>query len=246
MGPSPSAPIASRPSGSCRSGAEFNQSGQTFDLDEDERLSVETRSRSVNWLVVRSAGEHWSYRRTRSGPLVDLRQHRARRRDRAGGRMELLSVLDVHAPAAAAAVRRRRRRSAAITRRRCSESSRRRAAARRCPATYEQREPWGTLEGRVEFSNYFPGLSTNRVSVDAEANVRDRARPVAVARGLGVADSRSAVAAAPRRDAGGSAAAAPPVEQRLRDRVRSSASPISSARASRASSIRASASNARS
>ncbi len=48
-------------------GTAFNNSGQSFDLDEDEgegggeRLSVETRSRSFNWLVVRSAGEHWSF-----------------------------------------------------------------------------------------------------------------------------------------------------------------------------------------
>jgi hypothetical protein len=45
--------------------------------------------------------------------------------------------------------------------------------------TYEQREPWGTLEGRVEWSNFFPGLSTHRISVDGEVDVR-------IARGLSV------------------------------------------------------------
>jgi hypothetical protein len=45
--------------------------------------------------------------------------------------------------------------------------------------TYEQREPWGTLEGRVEWSNFFPGLSTHRLSVDSEVNLR-------IARGFSV------------------------------------------------------------
>jgi len=66
-------------------------------------------------------------------------------------------------------------------------------------ATYEQREPWGTLEGRVEASNYFPGLSTHRIELDGEASIR-------VTRGLSVNVEVSASRirdqiALPRRDA---------------------------------------------
>jgi hypothetical protein len=42
-------------------GSEFNQSDQDFELDDGERLSATTRTRSVNGLVGRSAGEHWSF-----------------------------------------------------------------------------------------------------------------------------------------------------------------------------------------
>jgi hypothetical protein len=66
-------------------------------------------------------------------------------------------------------------------------------------ATYEQREPWGTLEGRVEASNYFPGLSEHRFEVDGEVNVR-------IARGLSLNVEASASRirdqlSLPRRDA---------------------------------------------
>jgi len=66
-------------------------------------------------------------------------------------------------------------------------------------ATYEQREPWGTLEGRVEASNYFPGFSEHRLEVDGEVNVR-------IARGLSLNIEASASRirdqlSLPRRDA---------------------------------------------
>ena len=179
-------------------GSEFNQSGQSFDLDDGERLSVETRARSVNWLVVKSAGEHWSY----------------------GGRGQVRSStfdnieLDVEiAPAVewnffpySMYTRRQLRLQYAIggVARRYYEETlfgklEETRGRQEMSATYEQREPWGTLEGSVEFSNYLPGLSTNRVSVEAEANVR-------IARGFSVSLDVSASRirdqlSLPRRDA---------------------------------------------
>ena len=66
-------------------------------------------------------------------------------------------------------------------------------------ATFEQREPWGTLESRVEASNYFPGLATHRLEVDSEIDVR-------ITRGLSVSVEASVSRirdqlALPRRDA---------------------------------------------
>jgi hypothetical protein len=65
--------------------------------------------------------------------------------------------------------------------------------------TYEQREPWGTLEARVLALNYFPGFDRHRLEVDAEIDVR-------VARGLSVSVEASASRlrdqlSLPRRDA---------------------------------------------
>jgi hypothetical protein len=46
--------------------------------------------------------------------------------------------------------------------------------------TYEQREPWGTLEARTEWSQYLNDLSKSRLELDAEVSVR-------VARGFSIA-----------------------------------------------------------
>ena len=152
-------------------GAEYNQTGETFDLEDDERLSVETQSRRINGLIVRSAGEHWSY----------------------GGRSQIGSStfdnLKVDFQAAPAVewnyfpysmyTRRQLRLQYAIgvNYRRYYEETlygklEETRRSQEVSGAYEQRETWGTLVGRVEFSNFFPGLGTNRFTVDAEANVR--------------------------------------------------------------------------
>ena len=165
-------------------GAEYNQSGETFDLEDEERLSVETQSRRVNGLVVRSAGEHWSY----------------------GGRSQIGSStfdnlkLDFEAAPAlewnyfpySMYTRRQLRVQYAIgvIYRRYYEETlygkfEETRLGQEVSGAYEQRERWGTLVGRVEFSNFFPGLSTNRFTVDGRSERPDRPRPVAVARSLG-------------------------------------------------------------
>jgi hypothetical protein len=152
-------------------GTEFNQSGQSFDRDDGSKLEVETRSRQLNWLIVRAAGEHWSF----------------------GGRGQVRSAtfdntqLDVElAPAVEwsffpySMYTRRQLRvqyaAGGVLRRYYEETlfgkTEETRAGQELSATYEQREPWGTIESRLEFSNYFPGLSTNRLSAEAEANVR--------------------------------------------------------------------------
>jgi hypothetical protein len=185
-------------------GTAFNNSGQSFDLDEDEgegggeRLSVETRSRSFNWLVVRSAGEHWSF----------------------GGRGGVLSStfdnteLDVEVSPAiewnffpySMYTRRQLRVEYSIGpvfRRYYEETlfgkTEETRGRQQISGSYEQREPWGTLEASLAFSNFFPGLSTNRVSVEGEANIR-------IFRGLSLSVDASASRirdqlALPRRDA---------------------------------------------
>jgi hypothetical protein len=65
--------------------------------------------------------------------------------------------------------------------------------------TYEQREPWGTLEGRVLASNYFPGFDKHRLEIDGEVDIR-------IARGFSINLEASASRirdqlSLPRRDA---------------------------------------------
>jgi hypothetical protein len=179
-------------------GTEFNQSGQTFDLDDGEELSVETRSRNFDWLVVRSAGEHWSFG-GRGGVLSSTF-------DNTELDVEILPAVEWNFFPYSMYTRRQLRFQYAIGgafRRYYEETLYGKLEETRgrqeISGTYEQREPWGTLEGSVEFSNYFPDFSTNRVSVEAEANVR-------IVRGLSLSLEASASRirdqlSLPRRDA---------------------------------------------
>jgi hypothetical protein len=179
-------------------GTEFNQSGQSFDLDDGERLSVETRSRSVNWLVVRSAGEHWSF--------GGRGQVRSSTFDNTELDVELAPAVEWNFFPYSMYTRRQLRLQYAVggVFRRYYEETlygklEETRGGQEMSATYEQRERWGTLQGTIEFSNYFPDLSTNRVSVESEAAVR-------IARGLSLSLEASASRirdqlSLPRRDA---------------------------------------------
>jgi hypothetical protein len=179
-------------------GIEFNQSGQSFDLDEGERLKVERRSRNVNWLVVRAAGEHWSY--------GGRGQVRSSTFDNTALDVELAPAVEWNFFPYSMYTRRQLRLQYAVggvSRRYYEETLYGKLEETRMgqeiSGTYEQREPWGRLEGRLEFSNYFPGLSTNRISFDSEATVR-------ITRGFSVTFEASASRirdqlSLPRRDA---------------------------------------------
>ncbi|HXG87033.1 MAG TPA: hypothetical protein VNJ02_01760 [Vicinamibacterales bacterium] len=179
-------------------GANVFQSRQEFDLDEDQPLAVERNNRSVNWLGVRALGEHWS---------AGLR---------GGVRSSTFDniQLDIRvAPAVEwnffpySVYTRRQLRvlySLGGSKTRYFEETlfeklRETRARQELSGTYEQREPWGTVEGRVELSNYFPGFTNHRVSVDTEVDIR-------VARGLSLSLEASASRirdrlSLPRRDA---------------------------------------------
>ena len=157
-------------------GVNFEQSREKFDLDEDEPLEVSTRSRDLTALAVRARGEHWS---------VGVRGHlRSSTFDNIELDLYLSPAVEWNFFPYSMYTRRQLRvlyglgadkfRYYEETLFEKTEETR---ARQELSATYEQREPWGTLEGRVEWSNYFPGLSTHRVSVDSEVNLR-------IARGL--------------------------------------------------------------
>jgi hypothetical protein len=179
-------------------GGEFNQSSESFDLDADETLEAETRSRALNWLVVRAAGEHWSFGgrgQVRSSTFdnteLDVELAPAVEWNFFPYSMYTRRQLRVQYSAGAAF-----RQYYELTLFGETEETRGRQAI---STTYEQREPWGTLQGRLEFSNYFPGLATNRLSIEGEVNLR-------IARGLSFTMDASASRirdqlSLPRRDA---------------------------------------------
>ncbi len=165
-------------------GSDFNQQRQQFDLDEDEPFAVERRNRAFYGLVVRAMGEHWS---------AGFRgQVRSSTFDNARLDVELAPAIEWNFFPYSMYTRRQLRvqyAAGGVLRRYYEETLFGKLdetrAGQELSTTYEQREPWGTLEGRIEWSNYFPGLSTNRVRVDGEVDLR-------ITRGLSVSVEASA------------------------------------------------------
>ncbi|MGH9174024.1 MAG: hypothetical protein ACRD1H_06685, partial [Vicinamibacterales bacterium] len=165
-------------------GANFNQSREEFDLDEEEPLSVVRRDRSLDWVTVRGLGEHWSVGATgqaRSSTFdnisLDVRAAPALEWNFFPYSMYTRRQLRVLYAAGGS--------STTYYEETLYFKTEETRARQELSTTYEQREPWGTLEGSVEWSNYFPGLSTHRVSVDGEVDLR-------IARGLSVTLEASA------------------------------------------------------
>jgi hypothetical protein len=180
-------------------GSSINRTREEFDLDEeDEAFSVERHNQSINWLVVRALSEHWS---------AGLKgQVRSSTFDNTKLDAEMVPAVEWNFFPYSMYTRRQLRvqYSAGAVIRRYYETTLfgkldEVRAGQEVTTTYEQREPWGTLEGSVVASNYFPGFSQNRVSVDGELDVR-------ITRGLSVSFEASASRirdqlSLPRRDA---------------------------------------------
>jgi hypothetical protein len=179
-------------------GGDLEHRREEFDLDEDEPFLSVRRERDLDWLVVRGLGDHWS----------------------AGARGQITSSTFgnvAFGASASPAIEWNLFPYSAYTRRQLrtqyavgptyaryheetlfgeTEETRWRQQA---SVTYEQREPWGSLESRLEWSNYFPGLSQHRLELDSGVSVR-------VTRGLSLSFDAAASRirdqiALPRRDA---------------------------------------------
>jgi hypothetical protein len=159
-------------------GIEFDQETEEFDLDEEDPVKVERRERDLRWLVVKALGEHWSvggegevesstFENTKLSislaPAIEYNffpySAYTRRQLRA---LYVVGVQDV----------------------RYYEETLFGKTAETLPAhelsfTYEQREQWGSLEARTEWSQYLHELDKSRLQLDGELSLR-------VARGLSV------------------------------------------------------------
>jgi hypothetical protein len=152
-------------------GLEFDHERERFDIDEDDPFEVERRERELNWLVVKGLGEHWSI-----GATGDVES----------STFENLELSMTASPAIeynffpySAYTRRQMRILYAIGPRivdyyeetlfaKTEETLTRHELS----ATFEQRERWGTLDTRVEWSQYLHDLSLSRLEVDGEISWR--------------------------------------------------------------------------
>ena len=152
-------------------GAEFSQTRQEFDLDEDEPFSSTRHNREFNWLIAKGLGEHWSI-----GALGEMRSSTF---DNLALRTEGGPAIEWNFFPYAMYTRRQLRVLYALGAERSRyheetlfEKLAETRAVQQLSATYEQREQWGTLEGQVEWRNYLPGVDLNRASVEGEVTLR--------------------------------------------------------------------------
>jgi hypothetical protein len=154
-------------------GTEFDHEHERFNIDEEdeEPFEVERRERDFNWLVVKGLGEHWSV-----GAMGDIES----------STFENTSLGIGAAPAIeynffpySQYTRRQLRVLYSIGPRvvdyyeetlfgKMEET----LAQHELSATFDRREPWGTLEARVEWSQYLHDLGLSRLQADGEVSWR--------------------------------------------------------------------------
>lgn len=165
-------------------GADLDHEHEEFDLDEDEPVSVDRRERDFNWLVVKSLGEHWS-----AGAMGEVES----------STFDNVELSIAAAPAVEFNVfpysqyTRRQLRvlyGVGVSRFNYFEETLYGKTEETLPmhelsVTLEQRERWGSLQARTEWSQYLHDLSKNRLEVEGELSIR-------LARGLSVAGELNA------------------------------------------------------
>ena len=165
-------------------GGELEQEREEFDLDEDDPVEVERRERDFNWLVVKALGEHWS-----AGALGDVESSTFE-----NTKFSISGAPAIEYNVFPYSMHTRRQLRAlygvGVSYVRYYEETLFGRSEQTLPQhelslTFEQRERWGTLQARVEWSQYLDDLSKSRLQADGELSLR-------LARGLSVASELSA------------------------------------------------------
>ena len=160
-------------------GAEIEHSVEEFDLDEDEPVHAERRERDFQWLVVNGLGEHWSI-----GATGDVESSTF---DNIELSISAAPAIEFNVFPYSAYTRRQLRLlyGVGVESNRYYETTLFGEDEETLPRhevslAYEQREPWGSLQARTEWSQYLHDLSKTRLELEGELSLR-------VARGLSVA-----------------------------------------------------------
>lgn len=159
-------------------GSEFDHETEEFDLDEEDPVKVQRRERDFQWLVVKALGEHWSV-----GGEGEIESSTF---DNTKLRFAVAPAIEYNVFPYSAYTRRQLRALYAIGVRRVRYYERtlfgeteETLPQHQLSLTYEQRERWGSLQARTEWSQYLHELDKSRLEADGELSVR-------LARGLSV------------------------------------------------------------
>jgi hypothetical protein len=161
-------------------GAEIDHERERFNIDEadEEPLEVERRERNFNWLVVKGLGEHWS-----AGAMGEIESSTFTNTNLA---ISAAPAIEYNIFPYSQYTRRQLRILYALgpsafdyyeeTLYGKTEET---LVQHELSATFDQRERWGSLEARVEWSQYLHDLDLSRLEVNGEVSLR-------IARGLSV------------------------------------------------------------
>ncbi|MBA2304614.1 MAG: hypothetical protein H0W08_18555 [Acidobacteria bacterium] len=165
-------------------GLEIDQETEEFDLDEDEPVKVQRRERDFSWLIVKALGEHWS-----AGARGEVRSSTF---DNTKLRIAAAPAIEFNVFPYSTYQRRQLRAQYAlgVQRQKYFEETLFGKLDETLPAhelsvTYNQRERWGSVEGRVEWFQYLQDLSKSRLETNGEVSWR-------ILRGLSVSADASA------------------------------------------------------
>jgi hypothetical protein len=160
-------------------GVEIEHSVEEFDLDEEEPVHAERRERDFQWLVVNGLGEHWSI-----GATSDVESSTF---DNVKLSISATPAIEFNVFPYSSYTRRQLRLmyGAGVESNRYYETTLFGKDEETLPRhevslAYEQREPWGSLQARAEWSQYLHDLSKTRLELEGELSLR-------VARGLSAA-----------------------------------------------------------
>ncbi len=159
-------------------GAELEHEREEFDLDEDDPVKVERRERDFRWLAVKGLGEHWSV-----GAEGDVESSTFENTKLSIG---VAPAIEYNAFPYSMYARRQLRARYNIGAERVSYyeqtlfgKTEETLPRHELSLTFEQREQWGSLQARTEWSQYLHELDKTRLEADGEVSIR-------VARGLSV------------------------------------------------------------
>ena len=152
-------------------GFELDHETEEFNLDEDDPVKVERRERDFSWLIVKALGQHWSV-----GARGDIQSSTF---DNTKLRIAAAPALEYNFFPYSMYQRRQLRAqySVGIARQTYHEETLFGKLEETLPAhefsvIYDQREPWGSVEGEVEWFQYLHDASKNRLEARGELSWR--------------------------------------------------------------------------
>lgn len=160
-------------------GGEVDYEREEFDLDEDDPVKVERRERDFQWLVVKALGQHWSV-----GAEGEIESTTF---DNTQLSIGVAPAIEFNVFPYAMYARRQLRAlyAVGVNKTRYYEETLFGKTEETLPRhevslAFEQRERWGSLEARTEWSQYLHDLSKTRLQAEGRVSVR-------VAKGLSLA-----------------------------------------------------------
>jgi hypothetical protein len=154
-------------------GAEIEHQREQFNLDEEDEEPFEAtrREQDFNWMVVKGLGEHWSV-----GATGDIESSTFENTEFGAS---AAPAIEYNLFPYSEYTRRQFRIQYALGPRYANYyevtlfgETEETLAQHEVSATYDQRERWGTLEARAEWSQYLHDLDLSRLELDGEVSLR--------------------------------------------------------------------------